>query len=100
VVHHRLFLQLYLVRLILLFSIFISMSILEQGMYIITQVHSASEFYGYSQKRERELENLSKLFDEYYNNTANDSSLSVMFFVDGTPCVIQQGDKYHRVIIR
>jgi hypothetical protein len=64
------------------------------------QVHSTVEFYGLSQHRERELETFSKYLEDYYNNYTNDQSLSVTVILEGTPCVIQQNDKYHRVIIK
>jgi hypothetical protein len=72
---------------------------LDDGYYTIIKVHSAAEFYGLSQNRELELNSLFKHLADYYNNAPNDSSLNVSFFLDGTLCVIQEGDKYHRVII-
>ncbi|CAF1033127.1 unnamed protein product [Rotaria sordida] len=73
----------------------------QDGLYTITQVHSAGEFYGVSQSRERELESLFKYLEEFYNNNSiNDQLLSVNVLVEGTPCVVQQGDKYHRVLIK
>ncbi|CAF4858871.1 unnamed protein product [Rotaria sp. Silwood1] len=73
----------------------------HDGIYLITQVHSAAEFYGVFQLREHELENLSKhLEDIYNNNSVNDQSLSVNVLVKGVPCVVQHGDRYHRVTIK
>jgi hypothetical protein len=64
-------------------------------------VYSAIEFYGHFQGRERELDALHKHLETIYNNpNTNDQSLSVHFIMDGVPCAIQQGDKYHRVIIK
>ncbi len=63
------------------------------------QVHSIVEFYGLSQIRERELEGLSQYLEEYYSS-ANDLSLNVSLFLEGTACVIQQNDKYQRVTIK
>ncbi|CAF5110979.1 unnamed protein product, partial [Rotaria socialis] len=42
------------------------------GIYTITQVHSAAEFYGVSQMREHDLEGLNKHLEEFYNNSVND----------------------------
>lgn len=62
---------------------------------------SATEFYGHSQGREKELDALHKHLESIYNNNSiNDQSISVHLLMDGVPCVIQQGDKYHRVIIK
>jgi hypothetical protein len=75
--------------------------LLEDGNYIITHVYSAIEFYGHSQVREKELEAFHKHLEAIYNNNnTNDQSLSVHFLMEGVPCVIQQGDKYHRVVIK
>jgi hypothetical protein len=71
----------------------------EDGHYIITQVHSALEFYGHSQVRERELEAVQKRLESLFNAN-QDQSLSVHFLMEGVPCVVQQGDKYHRVVIK
>ncbi len=72
----------------------------EDGHYIITHVYNAVEFYGYSQVREKELFALHKYLEDMYNNNGNDQSISVHLLMEGTSCVIQQGDKYHRVIIK
>ncbi|CAF1170367.1 unnamed protein product [Rotaria sordida] len=72
----------------------------QDGYYTITHVYSAIEFYGHSQGREKELDAFYKHLEDIYNNNTNDQSLSVHFFMEGIPCVIQQGDKYHRVIIK
>jgi hypothetical protein len=72
----------------------------EDGNYIITHVYSAVEFYGHSQGREKELDAFHKHLETMYNNNTNDQSLSVHFLMEGVPCVIQQGEKYHRVIIK
>ena len=67
---------------------------------MITQVHRATEFYGISRAREPELESLSKRLTQFYNDPANDQSLNVELFIENMACVIQQGDKYHRVMIK
>ncbi|CAF3914337.1 unnamed protein product [Rotaria magnacalcarata] len=73
----------------------------QDGYYTITHVYNAIEFYGHSQVRERELDAFYKhLEDIYNNNNANDQSLSVDFLMEGIPCVIQQGEKYHRIVIK
>ncbi|CAF3570765.1 unnamed protein product [Rotaria sp. Silwood1] len=72
----------------------------QDGYYIITHVYSAIEFYGHSQGREKELDAFYKHLEDVYNNNTNDQSLSVHFLMEGIPCVIQQGDKYHRVTIK
>ncbi|CAF4012309.1 unnamed protein product [Rotaria sp. Silwood2] len=72
----------------------------QDGHYIITHVYSAIEFYGHSQGREKELDAFCKHLEDVYNNNTNDQSLSVHFLMDGIPCVIQQGVKYHRVVIK
>jgi hypothetical protein len=69
-------------------------------MYKITQVRNATEFYGVSQARENELNALSKHLADYYNNAPNDSSLNVTMFLIGDLFVTQEGDRYHRVIIK
>jgi hypothetical protein len=63
-------------------------------------VYSAIEFYGHSQVREKELDAFHKHLEMIYNNNTNDQSLSVHFLMEGVSCVIQQGEKYHRVIIK
>lgn len=74
---------------------------LEDGYYTITQVYSAVEFYGYSHIREKELNALHNHLRDLYNNANdNDQSFSVHLLMEGTLCVIQRGDKYHRVVIR
>ncbi|UJR08582.1 hypothetical protein I4U23_012841 [Adineta vaga] len=74
---------------------------LQDGHYIITQVYSAVEFYGCSHGREKELNALQNHFEEMFNSSnVNDQSLSVHLLMEGTLCVIQQGDKYHRVVIK
>ncbi|CAF3651175.1 unnamed protein product [Adineta steineri] len=72
----------------------------QNGHYIITQVHSALEFYGLPQQRVGELENVSKHFEDYYNNSMNDQSINVNSIVEGNIYVIQSGEKYHRAIIK
>ncbi|CAM2713618.1 unnamed protein product [Rotaria socialis] len=73
----------------------------QDGYYTITHVYNAIEFYGHSQVRERELDAFYKHLESIYNNNnANDQSLSVDFLMEGIPCVIQQGEKYYRVIIK
>ncbi|CAF2986755.1 unnamed protein product [Rotaria sp. Silwood2] len=70
------------------------------GYYIITKIRSVAEFYGLSQNRQHEFEVLSKELEQYYNNSVNNQSLTVPVILDGTPCVIEQHDKYYRVIIK
>ena len=66
---------------------------------MISQVHSALEFYGHSQLRERELEAVQKRLESLFNSN-QDQSLSVHFLAEGVPCVVQHGEKYHRVVIK
>lgn len=74
---------------------------LEDGIYIITHVYSAIEFYGHSLVRQRELNALHRHLETIYNlNQTNEQSLSVPLIVEGIGCVIQQGEQYHRVIIK
>jgi Tudor domain-containing protein len=73
---------------------------LDDGYYIITQIRSPAEFYGLSQNRQHDFEILSKELEQYYNNSDNDQSLTVLAIPNGTPCVIEQYDKYYRVIIK
>lgn len=73
---------------------------LEEGNYKIIKVRNAGEFYGLSQNREAELNNLFKHLADHYNNFPNDQSLNVSIFMEGTLCAIQEGDKFHRVIIK
>ena len=61
---------------------------------------SAIEFYGYSQIRQQELNTLDRHFQLTYNNNINDQSLNLDFIMEDMACVIQQGDKYYRVIIK
>ncbi len=83
------------------FSFFVLLYIsLDDGSYIIIQIRSAAEFYGLSQNRQHDFEVLSKEFEQYYNNSANDQSLTVPVISEGTPSVIEQYDKYYRVIIK
>ncbi|CAF3871105.1 unnamed protein product [Rotaria sp. Silwood1] len=72
----------------------------DDGYYIITQIRSAVEFYGLSQDHQLEFGVLSKELERYYNNSVNNQSLTVPVILDGTPCVIEQYDKYYRVIIK
>ncbi|CAF2724077.1 unnamed protein product [Rotaria sp. Silwood2] len=55
----------------------------DDGYYIITQIRSAAELYGLFQNRQHEFEFVSKELKQYC-----------------TPCVIEQYDKYYRVIIK
>ena len=71
----------------------------EDGYYTITQVYSAVEFYGCSHVRDKELNALHSHLQNLYND-ANDQSFSVHLLMEGTLCVIQRGDKYHRVAIK
>lgn len=75
----------------------IDKKIVEDGCYIITHVYSASEFYGYSQVREKELEAFQKHLEAIYNH---EQSFSVHLPMEGTPCVILYNEKYNRVKIK
>lgn len=67
---------------------------------MITHVYSAVEFYGYSLGREKELLALQRNMEDTYNNVAaNDQSLGVHLFFEGTSCAIHKDDKYRRVTI-
>ncbi|CAM4898777.1 unnamed protein product [Rotaria socialis] len=70
------------------------------GSYTITQVHSAAEFYGVSQMREHDLEGLNKHLEEFYNNSVNDQSFTVYVPKENSYYVVQQGDKYYRVLTK
>ncbi|CAF3412446.1 unnamed protein product [Rotaria socialis] len=70
------------------------------GIYTITQVHSAAEFYGVSQMREHDLEGLNKHLEEFYNNSVNDQSFTVYVPKENSYYVVQQGDKYYRVLTK
>ena len=74
--------------------------LLEDGMYMITQVHSPAEFYGYSQARALELQTLFDRLADHYDRVQNDSTLTLTLFVDGTVCVIHHDGKYHRVVVK
>ena len=76
------------------------MMYLENGTYIITQVRSPTEFYGYSQARAPELKSLFDDLANYYDKMQNDSALSLTRFIEGAVCVVQYDGKYHRVIIK
>lgn len=71
----------------------------DDGQDVITRVHSALEFYGYSQRRQRELEQLQKQFETIFNSNQNES-LTVALPINGTFCVVEQGEKYHHVQIQ
>jgi hypothetical protein len=73
---------------------------LDDGYYMITKIRSAADFYGLSQNRQHDFEVLSKEFEQYHNNSVNHQSLTVPAISEGTPCVIEQYDKYYRVIIK
>lgn len=60
-------------------------------------MYSATEFYGYSQVREKELEALQMHLEPIYNH---EQSFTVHLPMEGTPCVILYNDKYHRVKIK
>ncbi|CAM4839507.1 unnamed protein product [Rotaria magnacalcarata] len=72
----------------------------DDGYYIITQIRSAAEFYGRSQNRQHEFEVVSKELEQYYNHPDNVQSLTVPALLEGTPCAIEQYDKYYRVIMK
>ncbi|CAF4156881.1 unnamed protein product [Rotaria magnacalcarata] len=72
----------------------------DDGYYIITQIRSAAEFYGRSQNRQHEFEVVSKELEQYYNHPDNVQSLTVSALLEGTPCAIEQYDKYYRVIMK
>jgi 3-methyladenine DNA glycosylase/8-oxoguanine DNA glycosylase len=63
-------------------------------------VHSAGEFYGCSQARERELFDLQSKLDDYYNRMNNDQSLSVGLIMTGDIFVTLHNDIYQRVVIK
>lgn len=72
---------------------------LENGYYKIIQVHSATEFYGLSQKRENEFASLCQHLANYYNNAAMDPSFGATIFFDNKLYVIQNDNRYHRVLM-
>jgi len=74
--------------------------VLEEGMYKIVQVRNAGEFYGLSQIREKEYTALSQRLEDYYNNLSNESLLRDNLVIEGMPYVIQDREKYQRVIVK
>lgn len=69
-------------------------------MYKIVQIRNAGEFYGLSQNREKEYTDLSRSLEDYYNNLSNESLLRDSLIMEGMPYVIQDRDKYQRVIVK
>jgi len=69
-------------------------------MYKIVQVRNAGEFYGLSQIREKEYTALSQRLEDYYNNLSNESLLRDNLVIEGMPYVIQDREKYQRVIVK
>ena len=73
---------------------------LENGKYTITQIHSPTEFYGYSAKREFELNTLRTKLEEDYSIKATDSAYGNFLVIEGEAYVIQKDDKCERVIVK
>ncbi|CAF1434332.1 unnamed protein product [Adineta ricciae] len=72
----------------------------QNGIYTILQVHSAVEFYGLSQNRDKEFQNFSDHLQKHYNHSGNDETVNVKPASEGELFVIQQDEKYHRVILK
>ena len=66
---------------------------LENGQYTITQVHSATEFYGYSAKRAQEIKALRQRIEEEFNAKANDSTFNHVLVIPGDAYVIQRDEQ-------
>ena len=63
-------------------------------------MHSAGEFYGCSQGRERELSDLQNQLEDYYNRMGNDPSLSVGLLMNGDMFAVLHDNIYQRVVMK